>query len=257
MSNQVSINSALDKQIGELESKAARVKQSKNTADRVDSARGDVGRVSRRLDDVVEKTEELWFYIQLYEQAFGEKRPGNIQPRIRTALDKVEVSDEELLTAARDERLADIEDQVEAAESQVENAIGMIRDALEEEQARWISKLDSARELNKIIGGDSDFQDLISRMRGFLSSEMWNPGVSPAQLATKWERFEAEWEENSGKHGWDTFQRDHDLNDSTVDELKQFGDDKPVRLSDLSLQTLEEIKRVPELESALQLEVRS
>jgi hypothetical protein len=39
--------------------------------------------------------------------------------------------------------------------------------------------------------------------------------------------------------------------------LKQFTGNDPVRLADLSIQSLEEIKEVDELESALQVELRS
>lgn len=257
MSSTITINTTLEERVEELEKKAERIGDSKDTESRVDSASEDIGRICKRLDDVTEKAGELQFYVRLYEGAFDEKRDGNIQPQIETALEKVKIDDEELLAAAQDNRLADLEDQVEEAEKTIDEAIDSMRDAIEGEQSDWEADLKSAEELNEIVGGGSGFQDLIGNMRRFLTSKMWNTNKDPSQLKAQWKRYERKWEDNAGKHGWDTFQRDHDLDDSTVEELKQFGDDEPVRLSDLSLHTLEEIKRVPELESALQLEVRS
>lgn len=251
------IDTELDEKVKELSAKATRIERSKDTESKVTGAAQDIKRINSRLDDVSEQAEELWFYTQLYEDAFDQTPPRSIQARLRSALEKVDIDDDELLSAARDERLSDLEDQVEQAESKVEEAIDAMRNAIEDVQADWEDDLESAKELNKIIGGDSEFQRLIDDMRSFLGSEMWNTGKRPSQLEAQWKRYERKWEENAGKHGWETFQAEHDLDDSTVEELKQFGDDGPVRLSDLSLQTLKEIKRVPDLERALQLEVRS
>jgi soluble cytochrome b562 len=251
------INTTLEERVEELEKKAERIGDSKDTESRVDSASEGIGRICKRLDDVTGKAGELQFYVRLYEGAFDERRREEIQTQVGTALEKVKVDDEELLAAAQEKRLADIEDQVEGGEASIDDAIDAMRNAIEDEQSDWETDLKSAEELNEIVGGGSGFQNLIGNMRRFLTNKMWNTSKDPSQLQAQWKRYEQKWEENAGKHGWETFQRDHDLDDSTVEELKQFGDDEPVRLSDLSLHTLEEIKRVPELESALQLEVRS
>lgn len=251
------INMELEEKVEELETKAGRISDSKDTESRVESASEDISRICRRFDDVTEKAEELGFYVRLYEGAFDEKRRGDVQPSVETALEKVRIDDEELLAAAKEKRLPDLEDRVEKAEKTVDAAIDTMRNAIEDEQSSWETDLKAAEELNEIVGGSSGFENLIGNMRMFLTNEMWNTNKDPSQLEAQWKRYERKWEENSGKHGWETFQRDHDLDDSTVEELKQFGDGDPVRLSDLSLHTLEEVKRVPELESALQLEVRS
>jgi hypothetical protein len=251
------IDTELDEKVEELSAKATRIERSKDTEAKVVGAAKDIRRINGRLDDVRERADELQFYVRLYENAFDETRPGSVQPTIRNALEKVEIDDGEVLSAARDERLSDLEDQVEEADTKVEKAIDSMVKAIRKVQSDWQDDLESAKELNKIIGGDSGFQKLIADMRSFLGSEMWNTEKDPSQLKAQWKRYERKWEENTGKHGWETFQAEHDLADSTVEELKQFGDDDPVRLSDLSLGTLEEIKRVPDLEQALQLEVRS
>lgn len=253
----ITIDTELDDKVAELSEKAQRIERSKDTESKVVDAATDINRINDRLDDVCEQAEELRFYMRLYEKTFDETRPGGVQPQIRSAVEKININDEELLRAAQDGRLAHLEDQVEKAESQVETATKRIRDAIEAEQTSWQDDLERARELNEIVGSDSDFQSLIRQMRSFLGSEMWNTGKDPSQLQAQWQRYERKWKENAGKHGWETFQDEHNLDESTVEELKQFSDDESVRLSDLSLHTLEEIKRVPDLEQALQIEVRS
>jgi len=257
-----SIDKTLEEKVTELEEKSDRIDQSKRTEERVESASENIRRINRRLNDVVASAEELRFYVRLYGGAFGDgDRPGGIQPKIRSALDKVEISDEELLEAAQDKRLSELEDQVEEAEEQIKDAIKLATDELKSEQENWLADLNAAEELNSIVGSDRDFRDHIEKMRTFLTRVMWdNNSRTPSGLTAKWERYERKWEEHAGKHGWDTFQEDHNLDDRTVEELQQFTDGDPVPLSELSLSTLKEIKQEPELnelESALQLEVRS
>lgn len=253
----ITLNTTLEDKVEELTAKATRIRQSKDTEDQVSSAAESIGRVCRRLEDVNEKAEELQFYVVLYEEAFEESKPPDVDIRIRTALTKIDISDDEILQAAVDGRLGELEDEVEEAERSVAEGIQSVVDALKVEQDKWEGKLEAARELSKIVGGDSEFQRLIGRMRSFLGTEMWNTGKHVGTLAAEWHRYEGKWEENAGKHGWETFKQEHGLTEQTVTELKQFSNEDPVRLSDLSLSTLEDVKRVPELESALQLEVRS
>lgn len=259
MSERIIIDEALEERVEQLERKAERIEQSKDTEQRVHDASEQIGRISRRFDATKEKAEELRFYVHLYTGAFtdGSGSVGGIQPRVRTALEKVEISDDELLTAAKNRTLSDLEDQVEEAEGEVDEAIKWANTTLEQKQDDWNTDLEAAQELNKIVGGDSGFQDLITKMQRFLDSKMWNHLNEPSNLTQEWDRYQRQWEKNTGKHGWDTFKEEHNLAQSTIEDLKQFGDGDPVRLSDLSLKTLEEIKRVPDLESALQIEVRS
>lgn len=257
MNKTIQINDTLEERVQELEQKANRVEQSKNTASEVQQASEDIKRISSRLDEVKNKAKELRFFIRLYEKAFNGSRPETVQQKLRTAQNKIEISNDELLTAAQEERLTDLEDQVKEAKKRVNEATKTMNNMIKSEQEDWLDDLDSASELNRIIGGNSEFQKLISRMREFLNKRMWDPSKSPGQLAKQWVNYQSKWEKNTGRHGWSTFQDEHGLSDDTVEELQQFSSDDPVRLSDLSLNTLEEIKRVSELESALQIEVRS
>lgn len=257
MSETINLNNTLEERVNELEQKANRVEQSKNTEQKIKQATVGIKRISTRLDTVQQKTDELRFFVHFFEEGFDESRPGSVQPKLRTAMNKIEISDDELLAAAQEDRLTDLEDQVEEAEELVDGAIDMVKINIRTEQEKWLSDLDSAMELNRIIGGDSEFQDLIRRMRKFLTQKIWDTSKSPSRLANQWNRYEQKWKDNTGRHGWETFQREHGLDDDTVEELQQFSDDDPVRLSDLSIETLKDIKRVSELESALQIEVRS
>ena len=257
MSETINLNNTLEERVNELEQKANRVEQSKNTEQKIKQATVGIKRISTRLDTVQQNTDELRFFVHFYEEGFDKSRPGSVQPKLRTAMNKIEISDDELLTAAQEDRLTDLEDQVEEAEGLVDSAIDMVKSNIRTEQENWLSDLDSAMELNRIIGGDSEFQDLIRRMHKFLTQKIWDTSKSPSRLANQWNRYEEKWEDNTGRHGWETFQREHGLDDDTVEELQQFSDDDPVRLSDLSIETLKDIKRVSELESALQIEVRS
>lgn len=256
MSRRTNHGDSLENRVSELEKKAHRIRDSKDTEDQLESATEAIARICKRLETVHTNADQVRFYVWLLEGAFDEDRSETVQEKINSVIELISITDGELLSAAEDHNLQELEDRVESAENNVDKAIEAVKTALEQEQGHWIDDLDAAQELNAIIGGGGDFDDLIRKMRSFLTTEIWNPRRNPSDLAETWDRYKRKWKKNTGKHGWETFQHEHDLADRTVNELKQFGEDEPVRLSDLSIETLEEVKRVKDLEDALQLEVR-
>jgi len=249
----------LESKIDELETKAERIRSAKNVESKLTSARNSIERLNRELDSLEETADELAFYVAVLETVFGDKRSDEVKQAISTAQRKANIDDEAVLDAAGQQDFADLLDAVQQAEAELEDAIDHIDEQITQNyQSPWEDELSSARELNRIIGGgDDEFLDIISSMKTFLSQAVWDPDNVPQTLSARWERLLDEWEANSGKHGWEPFRKEHGLSGETIDELKQFTTKDTVRLSDLSLTTLEEVKQVDELESALQVELKS
>lgn len=254
-----SFETTLEEKVSELEAKSERIRSAKNVESKLTSASNSIERLNSELASLETTTDELSFFVDVLETVFDGDRPIGVERAISTAHGAASIDDEDVVEAAEKQDFAELFDAVEDARAEIDDAIDRAYDRITEEyQSPWEDELSSARELNRIIGGgDDEFLDVISSMKRFLEQAIWDPEKNPRTLATRWERLVERWEENSGKHGWGPFQDEHGLSNETIDELKQFTTKDTVRLSDLSLSTLEEIKQVEELESALQVELKS
>jgi hypothetical protein len=72
-------------------------------------------------------------------------------------------------------------------------------------------------------------------------------------FASKWENAVSNWEEHQSLQSFEDFQEKHNLSDSTVEDVKTLSKSQQLTLADVSLDSLEEMKRVDELESAVEL----
>lgn len=249
----------LKSKIDELEAKSKRIRSAKNVESKLTSARNSIKQLNRELDSLEETANELAFYVEILETVFDGERPSEVEQAISTAQRTADIDDEDVLDAAGQQDFSDLFNAVQKAEGELEGAIDQVDERITQNyQSPWVDELSSARDLNRIIGGGDDkFLDIISSMKSFLSQAIWDSTNVPQTLSARWERLLDEWEANSGKHGWESFREEHGLSGKTIKELKQFTTKDTVRLSDLSLTTLKEVKQVDELESALQVELKS
>lgn len=253
------LETTLEETVSELEAKSERIRSARDVETKLSSAEDSIERLNRDLDSLEDTADELAFYVGVLETVFDTDRPVAVERAIATAEEAADIGDKAVLDAAEKQDFTDLYDSVEAADEELEDAIERVDERItDNHQSPWEDELSSARELNRIIGGGDDaFLDIISSMEAFLTQAVWNPDKVPQTLSARWDRLLEKWEENSGKHGWEPFQKEHGLSDETIDELKQFTTKDTVRLSDLSLTALEEVKQVDELESALQVELTS
>jgi hypothetical protein len=255
----LSLDATLEEKVSELESKSERIESANNLESKISSTTSLIYQLNQKFASLEATADKLSFYVGVLETVFEEERPPDVEQAIDRAHRRANISEEAVLESAEKQNFSELYDAVDSADEDLSEAIDRIDQIITDEfQSPIENELSSAKELNRIIGGSDDgFQDIISSIEVFLNQSIWNPENSPNTLASQWKRLRTRWEENSGKHGWDPFQAEHDLSDDTIDELKQFTEKDSVRLADLSLPTLKEIKRVPELESALQVELKS
>ncbi|KAB1184760.1 MULTISPECIES: hypothetical protein [Haloferax] len=250
-------NSLLDK-VEACEEKSNNIAVAKNTEAEVESATRDIRRLNQKLETLEGTAKELAFHVAVLEKVFDDTAPAAVNRAIETAEQAADISDDVLIEHANKGSIVSLEQAVDDAESQLGTATDKTITKIDgTHRDGWKAKLSSARELNQIIGGgDNEFISFIDTMRSFLDQSIRNTQENPHSLAVRWDSLTDRWEQNTEKHGWEAFQTQHELKDKTIEELKRFTDDKPVRLSDLSMETLREVKQVPELEQALQLELR-
>jgi hypothetical protein len=70
---------------------------------------------------------------------------------------------------------------------------------------------------------------------------------------SEWGNATDNWEEHQSLQSFDDFKEKHDLSESTIEDVKTLSKSQQLTLADVSMDTLEEMKRVDELESAVEL----
>lgn len=249
--------SQLATRVEEAEEKSRAIEDAQNTQEQIEDAVSDISRLANDYAEVQQRTAELAFYVNVLEEVFGGNRPTGVDLEIESAYTKVNVDDEEVLSISKEGSYAELSQRLSDGSDHLKRACDRVQDEIEEEYVDpYKDELETAKELNDIIGSNSDkFRKLITKMEEFLEEKIWETSEVVSTLSSCWEEMQKKWEEYSDKQSWEKFRVAHDLASSTITELKQFTDSDDVRLSDLSIRTLEEIKKVPELESALKVTI--
>ncbi len=249
---------SLEEKAEELHKKAEKADKARNVEQRVSTAQKDIKRVTHALADLEQAIRNLHFYSGVLTELFNQSQPNQVDDALNKARKAADLTDEDLLEEADEDRLLEVKDDLDNTRDAVENATSEAQDEIAKHVDRWRDDISSARELNRIISdGGSDFSQVIYKMDNFLSTEIDNPANNPKTLGKRWDRLKSSWNEEGGKHGWEAFKTEHNLSDSTVRRLRKFTEQKSVHLSEFSVENLEEIKQVGDLESAIKLRIDS
>jgi hypothetical protein len=261
-----------------LEDKTKNHKQAKNTQFHVSVARHNIDEVNSELDDIVESLEHLRYYKTVLEDAFDGTAPTMVNSAIQAAEKVVETTQADLLENVQSGEVGDGEidlasnddtrnpevqltseinkqiEQIQSVKRQVDNVTGTIKRQLESKRDEWSEKVGAAEELQKILGSQNeDFSRTLSHMYQLLTNDLMNSSGTGVRFVSKWTAAVGNWVEHQSLQSFDDFQRRHDLSDSTVTDVKALSRSKQLTLADVSIASLEEMKRVDEMESAVEL----
>lgn len=246
----------LGQKIDVLTDKADRAERANDLEAEIRRAKDNIGDLGRELDSLESSVESLLFYDGVLTGVFDEDRLDEVDRAIRRVRDVTDIPDESVLDAAEDRETIDLLQTVEDSQGIVRDARSKTIDAIREHQREWEAEIESASDLNQIIGGaGSGFEEVLSDMDEFLNEAIWDEDRTPPSLESQWETLINKWEQNSGRHGWDSFQEEHSLSEDAIDILRQFSEESSVRLNELSVRVIEEMKSVDDLESAIRMEI--
>lgn len=282
----MSSSQSLPAAVEALEGKAKEHRQAQNTQYHVSVAEHNISELNDTLDDLVDSLHELKYYKSVLEDAFGGSVPTVAVDAIQMAKKTADVTQAELLAnvqsddvrqeeASLDETNDDsggrvavkLTEEVETQISQIEAANRQLDRAIEEIKTRienggenwrganeWKEKVRAAEELQSILGRQStEFDKALDQIRRLLSRELMDSSDSATTFVNQWDRATSNWEQHQSLQSFDAFQEEHDLSDSTVDDIQKLSKSERLRLADVSLDSLEEMKSVDELESAVEL----
>lgn len=274
----MSSSQSLPAAVEALEDKAKEHKRAQNTQYHVSVAQRNINEVNDELDELAERLRDLEYYKTVLEDAFNGSAPSMTGSAVQVAEKAADVSQEALLENVQSgemgEEEADLDDstggsnprsqltpevethieQIRSAKKQVKNVIETIESQLESKREEWSTKVDAAEELQKILGGqNSDFARTLNHMQTLLTRELMDSSGSASNFVSQWDNATSNWEKHQSLQSFDDFQEKHDLSASTIDDVKTLSKSQKLTLADVSLDSLEEMKDVDELESAVEL----
>ncbi len=260
-----------------LEDKANKHKQAENTKFYVSVARHNIREVNREVDTLVKSLKDLQYYKTVFEEAFDGSAPVTTSSAVQAAEKAIETTQEGLLENIQSNIVGDDSNfgtddssgdpevqlttevetqigQIDSAKRQIKNVTEQIESQLESKRKEWSTKVSAAEELQKILGGQNkDFSRALNRMHKLLTRELMDSSNSAANFVSKWENEVNNWEKHQSLQSFDDFQEKHNLSSSTIEDVKTLSKSRELTLADVSLETVEEMKRVDELESAINL----
>ncbi|MWG36100.1 hypothetical protein [Halomarina oriensis] len=269
-----------------LEGKAKEHKQAQNTQYHVSVAEHNIHELNGELDELVGSLGELRYYKTVLEDALGGSAPTATIDAVQLAKKAASVTQEELLanvqtgdigqeeinlnevstdsgsrvTVELTEEVETQISQIEAAKRQLKQATNQIKKLIKnggqnwKGRTEWEEKVRAAEELQSILGSQSkDFNRALNQIRRLLRREMMDSSDSATNFVRQWGRATSNWEKHQSLQSFDAFQEEHNLSDSTVDEIRKLSKSEQLTLADASLNSLKEMKSVSELESAVKL----
>jgi hypothetical protein len=272
MSGTQSLPTAVDA----LEDKAREHKQAQNTQYHVSVAQHNISEINSELDALDEALRDLRYYKTVLEEAFDGSVPTMLGSAVQTAENAVDVTQNELLGNVQSSEMSDDDvsldadqtelkveltpevethiSQIRSAKQQVENVSETIRSKLESKRDTWSTRVSAAEELQKILGGqNSDFSRTLNHMHRLLTRDLMDSSGSASTFVSEWDNATDSWEKHQSLQSFDDFKEKHDLSNSTIEDVKTLSKSRELTLADVSMDSLEEMKRVDELESAVEL----
>lgn len=260
-----------------LEDKAKKHKQAENTRFHVSVAEHNIREINRELEELVSRLRDLKYYKKVLEEAFDGDTPTMMKNAVTVAEKVANVTQDELLEYVQSgeidgdvnleeerendqptvELTAEVQKhlkQIRSAETQLKSVSDQIVRDLQNERDEWSRKVSAAEELQKIIGAEgSDFAKTLNWMHTLLTQELLDTDGGARNFIVEWNRALEEWEKHQSLQSLDDFQKQHGVSDATIDDVERLSKSKKLTLADVSLDTLEEMKDVDELASAVSL----
>jgi peptidoglycan hydrolase-like protein with peptidoglycan-binding domain len=269
----MSSNNSLTDAVESLEKKKREHEQAQNTQHHLSVAQHNISEINKQLDELGQKLINLKYYKKVLEEGFDGSTPPAIDDAVKKAEEAARVTQADLLENIQnsdvgEEHLGGDNDpqidlapeveshlsKIESAKDEIEGITEDIRSQLRKERESWTTKLETAEELQNILGNqDSNFADTLKHLRKLLNEELMDTSGEASEFVFKWQKSTENWEKHQSLQSFDDFQEKHNLSDSTINDIKTLSKSQRLTLADVSLDSLEEMKRVDELESATEL----
>ena len=252
----MSESATISEAVARIEDKAEQKEATESIEDSVNDASSALNRINRSLDDLAEAVEELQFFRQILDEAFSGEESESVHSAIQAAENAVDADRDDMVETLREGSPEQVRSEISAATDQVKDASQKVRTRLNDDYWReWKERVSSAQELQRIIGSQNDeFARTINWIERLVKKDMQSPQKRAKSVISEWENATAQWSDHQDLQGLSAFQETHDLSDNTIQSIQTMSQDS-VALSDVDIEVLRELKRIPDLEESIDLEI--
>lgn len=248
--------STLTAAVSTTEERAERKENAENIDERVRRADDVLGQINTSLADLADAVEQLQFYRQILDEAFDGDVPSSVHSALQQAEDAADLDRGEMVERLIDGDPERHREEIGDAPDAVKDTKRTVKDRLEDRYwSTWEDRISSAEELQAIVGDRNDeFASVIDNIDSHVRAHMQDPQRNTSSVVAGWENAVDEWKQHQDRQGLDSFQRTHGLSNDAVDTIRQLSQDS-VSLADIDISVLRELKDIPDLEAAVELEI--
>lgn len=254
---------ALTDAVGTIEEQANRKEAAENIDEKVATARGTLSSLNEDVEELAEDLETLQFYRQLLREMFEGDEPTGVHPAVDAAESAVQADYTEIVDALVEDAqggqgttINELRKDVTAATSSVNAATDSVKNRLRSYETEWEERLESAKELQVIIGEQNDeFAKTVNWLEKIVTRDMWDPNRTASTVVTNWDNATTQWEGHKDLQGLDAFQQTHDLSDDAVEAVERLSSQSSLTLADVDIDVLDELKDIDQLAEAVELSI--
>jgi hypothetical protein len=212
------------------------------------SVESSLGRLERRI-------ESMEFLAGVLTEVHDEALPvgGEVEAARNTTRSTLDRDRDDFYDLVAEGREDQYEQKVEQSMKKVSTANDALEANLREVRDEWVESVETARSVQKLVGGSREMSETLDEIEQFVTRRMWDESEDLSTLEFVWENLMETWEE--GDVNWDTFQTEHDLNDNTIGVLRRLAAEEDVKLDDLSGNIAEEMLSVDPLRDVIELSI--
>jgi len=247
------MSSKLEQKVKSLESKVKQYKRREDTEKEVDNACGELKEYNRELRQLNKRLEDLAHFSTVLSDVFGEDVPESVVTVSQEVSEVTNRRQQDILGLLDKEKLSSKRREVRNLQDKVKTATDEVKSELGDVESEWQERVSTAESVLKIAGGSRSFESTLSDIKDFVNQEMWKTSKRITTLDSRWQGLEKAWEKEAVD--WDSFQREHSLEDETIDILKELSRGKSIHIGNVSMDVLEDMNRVSQLGNNIDLTI--
>jgi DNA repair exonuclease SbcCD ATPase subunit len=238
-----------------IEEKADQYEEAANYDTKKQQYRSSLSSMESSLSRLKRKVESMEFLIGVLTEVHGRDLPvgGTVQVARNQVRSVISRDPGEFYELAADGREDQYDESVQEAISKVDAAKSIIKDELRDVETEWQDRIQSARNIQKLVGESREMSKTINEIEQFVERRMRDETETVQTLTFQWEELHEDWQQ--GDVDWDTFQREHGLSDETMDVLRDLSSKGEIKLGTLSDETAEEMLSVKSLRDVVTLNI--
>jgi uncharacterized protein (DUF2164 family) len=246
---------SLASRVNEISTKAAEYETADNFEAKKQRYLGKLDSVEDALDRLNRRVQRMEFLATILVDVVEGKDevPGTVEDARRQSRSVVDYDKDWYYQQVDADSIGDYEQKVQQAQKKVKEATNQLENELDDVEQRWQNKLNAARNVQKLFGHSSEKARMFNEIEAFVERRMKDDSESIPSLRSEWSGLQKQW--NKSGMDWQTFQRENNLSDKTIDILQRLAEGRSIQLRKLDGDIAKELLSVDELRDVVKIKI--